>query len=104
MNEKDERRDYWTKHVSGWKASGETRSGYCRSHDLKPNQLTYWIKALEPTLLPTEGTPAKGFIAVQVTEPRGTAGLTIRLPNGVRLEGVQAGNLAVIRELMGWLV
>lgn len=55
MNEKDERRDYWTKHVGGWKAAGETRSGYCRPNDLKLHQLSYWIKAIVPTFLPTEG-------------------------------------------------
>ena len=104
MNEKEERREYGSKHVRDWQASGETRSGYCRLHDLKAHQLTYWIKAVEPTRLPTEKMPGKGFVAVHVTEPHATGGLTIRLPNGVRLEGVHGGNLTVIRDLLGWLV
>jgi hypothetical protein len=103
MNEKDERRAYWSGHVRDWQASGKTRSEYCRSHNLTAHQLTYWIKVVEPTLLPTE-MAGKGFVAVQVSEPRvATAGLTIRLANGVRLEGVYAGNLNVIRELLGCL-
>jgi len=99
---REEKRVYWASHVKEWKASGETQSCYCRRHRLKAHQLSYWKQVLESNSS-TEHTPTySGFVAVQVADPH-PQGLTIRLPNGLCLEGVHAENLAVARDLIGWL-
>jgi len=99
---REEKRVYWASHVKEWKASGETQSGYCRRHRLKAHQLSYWKQVFESNSS-TEQTPTcSGFVAVQVADPH-PQGLTIRLPNGLRLEGVHAENLVVVRAVISWL-
>lgn len=94
------KRAYWANHVGAWKVSGQTQSGYCRQHSLKPHQLTYWVRVFkdEPEAVPV--TPAR-FVPVQLASP-GSHGLTLHLSNGLRLEGIHAGNLSVVREIVGW--
>ncbi len=103
MNTKATKRAYWAKHVEDWKASGDSQSRYCRQHDLKPYQLTYWVQAFKMSPHATRSKGSKGFVSVQIPTPTShTPGLTIRLPNSIRLEGVSAGNLSVVREIIGW--
>jgi len=98
---KDEKRAYWAKHIEAWKASGETRSDYCRIHRLKPHQLSYWNQVYRSKLHGKQVSSPRGFVAVQVSNPR-NRDLIVELPNGLRLEGVHADNLPVIREIIRW--
>ena len=40
-------RDFWTRHVEGWRASGLTQQMYCRRHRLTKGTLSYWVSALK---------------------------------------------------------
>lgn len=100
-NTREEKRAYWAEVVKKWKESGETRSKYCRRHHLKPHQLIYRIQVEESKNRTKPMPTTKGFVALQVTETH-TPGITLRMPNGLQIEGVHAGNLAVIREIIGW--
>lgn len=40
-------REFWTRHVEGWRASGLTRQMYCRRHHLTKSALGYWVTALK---------------------------------------------------------
>ena len=40
----EQRRLFWKEHIDRWQQSGTTQVAYCREHDLKPHQLTYWKK------------------------------------------------------------
>ena len=97
------KRSYWSKHVKQWKTSGETKSNYSRRHNLKPYQLTYWIQVFESQPQTENGSPSKGFVAVQVSDTSIQV-LTVKLPNGLTLEGIHASNLDVTRALIGSLV
>ena len=101
-NKREQKRSYWSGQIKQWQASGETRSGYCRVHGLKLHQLTYWAQVFESPSRATSTSSANGFVAVRVAESA-PQDLAIRLPNGFRLEGVHARNLAVAREIVGWL-
>ena len=43
---------FWKQQIEQWKDSGLTQIEFCRLHDLKPHQLTYWKKRFQPTELP----------------------------------------------------
>ncbi len=101
-NNREEKRNHWANHVMAWRRSGQTQRDYCRRHDLKLHQLTYWIRVFEAKPCVAQTSTANGFVAVQVADSP-AQGLTIRLPNGLRLEGVHAGNLVVTREIIEWL-
>ncbi len=98
-NTRAEKRIYWTRHIKAWQASGSSRSAYCRHHDLKLHQLTYWISVLDEKSRAV-APPSNKFIPVRVAPS--SAGFTVRLPNGIRIEGVGAESLSVVREMMGW--
>ena len=101
-NARKEKRAWWANHIKAWKASGKTQSGYCRQHQIKPHQLIYWKQVFETG---SEQVPASsGFIPVQVasSQPR-SQGLTVRLSNGVCVEGIQTDNLTITQTLIEWL-
>jgi len=39
-------REFWTRHVESWRASGLTQQMYCRRHRLTKGTLSYWVSAL----------------------------------------------------------
>ena len=39
-----EKRQYWDKQIQLWQESGLTQKEFCRKHNLRGNQLTYWKK------------------------------------------------------------
>jgi hypothetical protein len=42
-------RQIWKTHIERWKQSGQTQVAYCREHELKPHQFTYWKKKFDLT-------------------------------------------------------
>lgn len=103
---KAEKRAYWANHIKQWNESGETQSHYCRRHQLKLHQLVYWKQVFGNTPKPKVKKPINtgGFIAVQLTPATDSPAqdLTLQLPNGLRIEGVHASNLAIIQEIIRW--
>ena len=67
----EDKRRFWKQQIEHWKESGLTQTEFCRLHNLKTHQLTYWNKrfhskqeqvslvelqwnpALQPTLSPS---------------------------------------------------
>ena len=39
-------REFWTRHVKGWRGSGLTQEQYCRRHRLLKGTLGYWASTL----------------------------------------------------------
>jgi hypothetical protein len=44
-------RDFWTRHVEGWRASGLTQGMYCRRHRLAKGTLGYWVSILKQQVI-----------------------------------------------------
>lgn len=40
-------REFWIRHVEGWRASGLTQRLYCRRHRLRKGSLGYWASTLK---------------------------------------------------------
>jgi len=40
----EEKRRFWKQQIEHWKESGLTQTEFCRLHNLKNHQLTYWKK------------------------------------------------------------
>lgn len=34
---------FWSAHIEAWKKNGQSNAEYCRYHNLKPYQLSYWV-------------------------------------------------------------
>ena len=49
-------REFWTRHVKDWRASGLTQTHYCRRHRLMKGTLGYWVSGANPGLIPIPAT------------------------------------------------
>lgn len=87
----------WRPHIEAWECSGLSQAAYCRKHGLVKCRFSYWKKKLSP--VDADNERRSGFVPVRLA-PTVTAELTLRLPNGVAVEGVCAKNLALARQLL----
>jgi len=104
---KEAKRAYWANHVKQWNVSNESQSDYCRHNQLKLHQFVYWkqvfgTKPKAESKSPTEN----GFVAVQLMRTSAPLAqkMTIQLPNGIRIEGIQSNSLELIREMTRWQI
>lgn len=92
----DSKAAQWRSHIQAWQQSGLSQARYCQQHELVLCRFVYWRRKLRD-----RPQPSSGF--VQVT-PRATSeSLSVRLPSGLEIRGVDAGNLAVVTELLARL-
>lgn len=104
MTNRNERlRKTWAIHIDTWKKSGLTQAAYCNKHDLKPHQFWYWNRRLKTDNKPKKKSSRAGFVSVQFKPEKAKTALKLRFPNGMELDGIQPENLAVTREIIGWL-
>lgn len=94
------RNAFWQKHLEAWADSGLSQAQYCQTYDLALHQFGYWRrKALNKSNLPTHKT--SGFVPVQQTHSYDEgSGLSIMLPNGLTIRGIDQNNLAVAAQLI----
>lgn len=86
----------WQSHIQAWQRSGLSQAGYCQQHELVVSRFGYWRRKLQGGR-----SPAPEFVQVV---PRATReSLSVWLPNGLEIKGVEAGNLAVVTELVAGL-
>ena len=89
---------FWQYHLQSWSDSQQSQVAYCRSHDLNPHQFGYWKRKL----LPCESAhqaPGSGFVQVQqMTSP--SSGLSLTLPTGLVIQGIEQSNLQVVSQLL----
>ena len=100
MTDTDDLAAQWLPHIEAWEKSGQSQSAYCREHNLVKTRFTYWKLKLRPTESRRRADSVSGFVPVRV---RGNAasGLTLRLPNGIAIEGICGDNLQLAQQLAG---
>ncbi|MEA3643113.1 MAG: hypothetical protein VBE63_24700 [Lamprobacter sp.] len=103
----DDRKAYWQPHVEAWRASGMSGKQFSQQHALSYSQLLYWNHKLYPKQSAQDGAFARVIPAAADSERSRSAGpgdgLQITLPNGVRIGGINAGNVDVLRSVLGQL-
>ena len=95
------RHAYWQGHIECWQDSGQSQQSYCREHDLNYARFHYWRRKLrQDERQDVPRTRASGFVPVTPTDRVFPPGLSVVLPNGVQLRGINADNLAVVERLL----
>ena len=97
----------WYKHIEAWKQSNLSQKAYCDQHNLKAAQLSYWHRKFEQAKLPqaSKAVPSN-FVPVTVSEESKikdntpSPDLTLQLPNGACLTGIQLSNIEVVQALL----
>ena len=89
----------WHEHVTQWRDSGLTQVAYCRDHALCPHNFNYHKRKYSTRLVPVKHKPS-GFVSVhRLPEPQHHEPLTLHFTNGVRLIGITASNVSVVKQL-----
>lgn len=95
----------WTERIQSWRDSGVTQLSFCEKNDIKPHQFWYWKRKIEgPAKVETAQTVKNSaFIPVTITPKQPTSELTISLPNGLKLHGIDEHNIHLTQQLIGVL-
>lgn len=96
-----ERRDYWQQHITEWQASGLSGMAFCQQQSLAYHQFSYWRQKFMSNVS-ADTPPQAGFTTVIPASPEksNTPGLTISLPGGITIAGVNADNMALLGDVL----
>ena len=89
----------WQSHLDAWQASGLSQAAYCREHELVYCQFSYWKQKLTQRSVAPTRPERSAFIPVEIVAAPATADLTLHLPNGITLDGIDEGNCHLARDL-----
>tara|TARA_B110000503_G_scaffold133877_1_gene212031 strand:+ start:1663 stop:1983 length:321 start_codon:yes stop_codon:yes gene_type:complete len=94
------RHAYWQKQMSIWKESGLSGAKFCEANNVSYHRFVYWRQKLGYSTAPKKAVPAaSGFTRIAV-QPERDDGLSLSLPNGLIVRGINAANLSVVRQLL----
>lgn len=91
----------WQRHVDQWRRSGLSKMAYCRQHALAYHQMVYWSKKEDHVAEPA--IACGGFVAVTVASQARDCGLSVRLPNGLTIEGITDYRIELVGKLIAQL-
>lgn len=91
---------HWREHVERWQQSGQSQAAYCQANGLSYHRFGYWHRKFNGV---KKRVTTPGFAQVKRREFLSVNGLSLTLPNGVVLQGVDSDNLAVVCQLLNRL-
>ena len=94
----------WSAHLKAQQESGLTIKAYCTEHTLNYDQFGYYKRKLLGSSQRNSKAPT-GFAAVDMksAQPTSLATLSLMLPSGIRIEGIDDNNLSVCVNLLSRL-
>jgi len=88
----------WQKHIDAWQQTKLTQAQYCRSHQIDQSQFSYWKrKVLEAS---NTNTVSSQFTIAQVEMQHTSSSLSVTLPSGLLIDGVDEMNAHVALKLL----
>jgi hypothetical protein len=91
-------RQVWKTHIERWKQSGQTQVSYCREHELKPHQFTYWKKRFGRTKADISFVPLRFSRNLPVAVTGSTFNLFTQ--NGFKIEVGAGFDPATLKQLI----
>lgn len=94
------RKQFWQHHINQWQECGSSKMAYCREYQLSYHQMVYWCSKRDGL---SKHDGGKGsFIPVSVSSPvaAGSGQLSVRLPSGISIEGIDESTLGMLTQLV----
>lgn len=88
----------WQQLIMAWKRSGLSGVRFCEDNQLAYHSFVYWRKKLARQEDTQAVAASSGFLQVRCQQQ--TPELTLSLPNGLTIRGIQSDNLHVVRRLL----
>ena len=97
----------WLERIQSWQQSGLSQSAWCQQNDISVSKFGYWKRKLG-TVAAAKPAQNSAFVPVipdqQPAEPGASNQLTIALPNGVTVSGINETNLLLVKQLIGGML
>lgn len=91
----------WQHHIDVWQTTQLSQAQYCRNHDLDQSQFSYWKRKFNRVNSVTKSVTSKFILAqVQTITEQVSSSLTLTLPSGAQLEGIDEHNVHVAAKLI----
>jgi|SRR5210317_589066 len=90
--------EYWRTQINHWRTSGESQASFCKTHNLNYHRFTYWRRKFDE-----RHSESGGFALVKYRNRSSSSPLSVALPNGLVVQGIESDNLGVVRELLASL-
>ena len=92
--------DYWQEQISAWEQTDQTQKSFCEEHDLDYHRFGYWRRKHRGQSPNETVQQGPGFVPVRHALDRVSTSLTLILPNGIRVQGIEASNLPLLSQLL----
>ncbi|OED42557.1 hypothetical protein AB833_05980 [Chromatiales bacterium (ex Bugula neritina AB1)] len=95
------REQFWQHHIKSWQDSGTSKMRYCRDNELVYHQLIYWNEKFRQLDESGKDTQS-GFVNVSLASAQSQPGamLSIELPNGICISGVNNETIGLVPQLL----
>lgn len=94
------RTDYWRQQMTAWRSSGQTRKSFCEKEGLNYHRFGYWLRKLQGLNKASEHQQLSGFVPVSLSQQLQSNDLSLVLPSGLVLQGIDNHNLPVVFQLL----
>ena len=92
------REAFWQHHVTQWRDSGLSKMAYCQQYALVYHQMVYWCTKATNAQVHSH---SNNFVPVAIAPAVDTSrGLSVRLPSGVAIEGIDERSIALVGKLL----
>lgn len=91
---------YWRQQVTAWQSSGQSRKLFCEKQDLSYHRFGYWQRKLQGSNQVSEHQALPGFIPVSLSQQPQPNDLSLVLPSGLVLQGIDNHNLPIVFQLL----
>tara|TARA_B110000503_G_C7100857_1_gene393693 strand:+ start:301 stop:612 length:312 start_codon:yes stop_codon:yes gene_type:complete len=86
--------------VNTWKESGLSGAKFCETNNLSYHRFVYWRQKLGFSTAPKKTVPTAGGFTRIAVQPERDDGLSLSLPSGLVVRGINATNISVVRQLL----
>ncbi len=93
------REAFWQRHVTQWRDSGLSKMAYCQQYSLVYHQMVYWCSKAGKSVDDVK-IASTDFVTVTVSPTYADSGLSVRLPNGISIEGIDEHSVALVGKLI----
>lgn len=97
-----DRHTQWQQYITAWQQSGLSQAAFCQSHQLSYHQFVYWRQKLVPQSDQAQPATSRQLLPVHCRSEM-NAPLSVILPNGLRIQGIDSHNLALVPQLWALL-
>ena len=91
----------WQRHVIAWQNTELSQAQYCRTHELDQSQFSYWkCKFTRTKSVPQSATSKFALAQIETVSEHVSSSLTVTLPSGAQVEGIDEHNAHVAATLI----